>query len=496
MNLKERYDVCIIGAGIAGICAAYELSKKSKLSVLLIEQGKEILKRACPKISGKSKICLKCKQCSIMNGFGGAGSFSDGKYNITTEFGGWLSEYLSEEEVISLINYVDSINVSFGATTEVTDDSDVRIKAFRKKALEHDLHLLSAKVKHIGTENNYEILCKMYEYLKDKVDILCDTKVESFFKLSLSEKFNGLFIEDKNYELTLKSNSNGIELDTIGCKYLIVAPGRSGAEWFVNQCKEHGIALTNNQVDIGVRVELPAEVMEDLTDVLYEAKIKYVTKCHNDFVRTFCMNPYGYVVNESVDGLVTVNGHSYSDKSKGSKNTNFAILVSNTFTEPFKDPYTYGKNIAKFANLLGEDIIVQRFGDLMKGRRTTEDRMKKSFVKPTLKATPGDLGLVIPKRQLDDIIEMMQTLDKFVPGTANADTLLYGVEVKFYSAKPSLTSSLEIADERFEDLFAIGDGAGVTRGLSHAGASGIHVARVIIQRVEEYNKRMRGILNL
>lgn len=470
-NKLKEYDVCIIGAGIAGICAAYELSKKSNLSVLLIEQGKEILKRKCPKISGKSKVCLKCKQCSIMNGFGGAGSFSDGKYNITTEFGGWLSDYLSDEEVIKLINYVDEINVSFGAPTEITDDTDVRAKAFKKKALEYDLHLLSAKVKHIGTENNYKILAKMYEELKNKVDIWCNTKVEGFYS------------NDKNYFVYLKGSETQVK-----CKYLIAAPGRSGAEWFAEECKHHGIALTNNQVDIGVRVELPAEVMEDLTDVLYEAKIKYLTKCHNDFVRTFCMNPYGYVVNESVDGLVTVNGHSYFDKSKGSKNTNFAILVSNTFTEPFKDPYTYGKSIARFANLLGGDIIVQRFGDLMEGRRTTEERLKKSFVKPTLKATPGDLGLVIPKRQLDNIIEMMQTLDKFVPGTANFDTLLYGVEVKFYSAKPNLTSSLEIDDSRFENMFAIGDGAGVTRGLSQAGASGIHVARVIINR-QPHNKK-------
>lgn len=468
---EKQYDVCIIGGGLAGICAAYELNKITNLSVALIEQGKEILKRECPKIAGKSKVCLKCPQCSIMNGFGGAGGFSDGKYNITTEFGGWLDDYLDEEKVIDLINYVDEINVSFGAPNVITDDSDERIKVFKKKALEHDLHLLLAKVRHIGTENNYRILCEMYEYLKDKVDIYCNTKVTDFWPT-----------DDKNgYFVYLKEN----QIERIKCKYLIAAPGRSGAEWFAKNCKAHGIAMNNNQVDIGVRVELPAEVMEDLTDVLYEAKIKYVTKCHKDFVRTFCMNPYGYVVNESVDGLVTVNGHSYFDRSKGSKNTNFAILVSNSFTEPFNDPYAYGKSIARFANLLGGDIIVQRFGDLMEGRRTTEDKIKKSFVKPTLKATPGDLELVIPKRQLDDIIEMLQALDKFVPGTANCDTLLYGVEVKFYSAKPNLNSDLEIVDENFKNMFAIGDGAGVTRGLAQAGASGIHVARVIAKREEE-----------
>ncbi len=461
----SNYDVAIIGAGIAGICAAYELSDLTNLRTVLIEKGNTLDLRKCP-IKDTTKKCFNCDKCSIMTGFGGAGGFSDGKYNITTEFGGWLSDYIKEEDVLSLINYVDSINVKFGATKQVYSTNNKKARDFSKKALQHGLHLLNAKVKHLGTEENFKILGRIYDYLKSKIDIKCNLCVLDIEVIKVEE--------ENIYELKLSNN------ETIRCKYLIVAPGRSGAEWFANQCKKLGLELSNNQVDIGVRVELPNEIFEDITNSVYEAKLKYLTKGHGNFVRTFCMNPSGYVVTENTDGIMTVNGHSYKEERLGSNNTNFAILVSTKFTEPFKDPYQYGKRIASFSNLLGNGIIVQRFGDLKIGKRSTVSRMQKCFTKPTLKsATPGDLGYVIPKNQLDDVIEMIEALDKIIPGTANDDTLLYGVEVKFYSSRPHLSSTLET---EYKNMFAIGDGAGITRGLSQAGASGILVAREIAKR--------------
>lgn len=463
----QKFDVAIVGAGIAGYMAAYELAKNTKLSIVLLEQGNNIENRQCPMILKKTK-CLNCKECSIMKGFGGAGNFSDGKYNITTEFGGWLNDYIPDEEVLELIKYVDSINVSLGATTRTFSTYTSVAKEIKKKALHYDLHLQQAIVKHLGTEKNFELLNRMYKILSnraynDKVSVLCNTKVN---EISVSDEYS-LKLEDGSF---------------INCKYLIVAPGRSGAEWFANECRKLNIPLINNQVDIGVRVELPSEVFEEITDSVYEAKLKYRTKKYGDIVRTFCMNPYGYVVAENLDGLLTVNGHSYASDLLRSKNTNFAILVSNKFTEPFNSPYQYGKSIASFSNLLGNGVLIQRFGDLINGRRTTHHRLSQSFTKPTLKAAePGDLSLVLPKRHLDNIIEMLYALDKLVPGVANDDTLLYGVEVKFYSSKPELSNCLET---RYKNFFAIGDGAGVTRGLSQAGASGILVAREIIKRIE------------
>lgn len=458
--MEEKYDVAIIGAGIAGIMSAYELATKSKLKVLVIEEGNSIYKRKCPMIENKNIKCVNCKSCSIMRGFGGAGNFSDGKYNFTTEFGGWLNDYISDQEARKLIDYVDNINMKFGATDVTYSTKTKEAKAIEKKAIENDLHLLHAKVKHLGTENNIEILKKIFEYLNEKVTIICNTKVEN------------IEISDNKYILDTKKGK-------IESKYLIVAPGRAGAEWFSNQCKKLKISLLNNQVDIGVRVELPYTVFEDITEAIYEAKLVYRTKQYGDKVRTFCMNPYGHVVTENVDGIMTVNGHSYTDEKLRSNNTNFALLVSNKFTEPFDDPYQYGKRIASFSNLLGNGVLVQRFGDLISGRRTNESRLAKSFVKPTLNATPGDLSLVLPKRHLDNIIEMIYALDKVAPGTANSDTLLYGVEVKFYSARPKLNEKLET---EYENMYAIGDGAGITRGLAQAGASGIYVARNIMEK--------------
>ena len=461
--MNKNYDVVIIGAGISGIFAGYELTKLNpKLKVLMLEQGHDIFKRNCPTIGNKIKDCVKCKTCDIMRGFGGAGAFSDGKFNFTTEFGGWLNDYLPDDEVMKLIDYVDKVNMEFGATDEVFSTYSAEAKAIEKRALENDLHLLQASVKHLGTENNLEILKRLYSYLTERLEMRCNTQVKQISQ------------HNEAYIVTL---SDGTELQ---CKYLIAAPGRSGAEWFSQQCKDLNLNLINNQVDIGVRVELPAKVFEHITDVVYESKLLYRTKQYGDIVRTFCMNPYGHVVSENVDGIITVNGHSYTDPSLRSENTNFALLVSNRFTQPFNEPYQYGKRIASLSNMLGGGVLVQRFGDLIKGARTNAHRLGQSFTHPTLKATPGDLSLVLTKRHLDNIIEMIYALDKIAPGTANYDTLLYGVEVKFYSSRLELTSQLET---KLTNMFAIGDGAGVTRGLSQASASGVLVARTIVDRI-------------
>ncbi len=456
--MKKQYDVIIVGGGPAAIFAAYEFKLKSpNLSVAIFEKGHEVAKRSCPLASKKVNQCLRCDPCDIMRGFGGAGAFSDGKYNFTTEFGGWLTDYVDKDLVMDLIDYVDQLNCRHGAPGEYFSTKNCNIG---REALKYDLHLLNAKVRHLGTENNLEIISEIYKYLKESVDIFCDTQVTSFYK-------DG----DTFYVETID--------DTFECKYLVVAPGRAGAEWFTEECKKLGLKMVNNQVDVGVRVEVPAAVFKHITDEVYEAKLMYRSKKYNDLIRTFCMNPYGYVVAENTDGIITVNGHSYADPALQSENTNFALLVSNRFTEPFTEPHKYGKRIASFSNMLGGGVLVQRFGDLIKGRRTNERRMEKSFTKPTLSATPGDLSLVLPKRQLDDIIEMIYALDKVAPGMANDDTLLYGVEVKFYSSRLELSEKLETT---IPNLFAIGDGAGITRGLAQASASGVYVAREIAAR--------------
>jgi hypothetical protein len=458
----------VIGGGLAGIFAGYELvSQRPDLRIALLEQGVAIDKRSCPIIDKKTDHCINCRTCAIMRGFGGAGAYSDGKFNFTAQFGGWLNDYLPDQDVISLIEYVDRVNQRFGATDVYYSTDTAAADLIRRKAIGLDLHLLDARCKHLGTERNREILAAQAAYLNERLDLLCETQVTDIER----DPAGTYHVQTSRGDYT--------------CQYLIAAPGRSGAEWFSEQCRRLGLNLINNQVDIGVRVELPAIVFKEITDAVYEAKLHYRTKRYKDSVRTFCMNPYGYVVTENTDGILTVNGHSYTDPALRSENTNFALLVSNSFTSPFREPYKYGKRIASLSNMLGGGVLLQRFGDLIDGRRTNEHRLSQSFVTPTLDATPGDLSLVLPKRHLDNIIEMIMTLDKLAPGTANHDTLLYGVEVKFYSSRLELSNELET---RLPGFYAIGDGAGITRGLSQAGASGVIAARSILGRLPAIDK--------
>ena len=451
------YDVLIVGAGPGGIFSAWELAKKSALRVGVLELGRELEQRRCPIDGKKIKSCVKCPVCSIMSGFGGAGAFSDGKYNITNQFGGTLYEHVGKDEAIALMRYVDEINVSHGgAGTKLYSTADTKIK---RMCLENGLHLLDAQVRHLGTDINYVVLGKLYDELKERVDFRFNTAVERIERLE-----------------------DGFRLHTAGggsftAKKVIVSVGRSGSKWMESVCRDMEIPTLSNRVDIGVRVELPAEIFAHLTDELYESKIVYRTEKFEDLVRTFCMNPHGVVVNENTNGIVTVNGHSYEDPAKHTENTNFALLVSKHFSEPFKDSNGYGESIARLSNMLGGGVIVQRFGDLVRGRRSTVGRIRDSFVTPTLAATPGDLSLVIPKRILDGIIEMIHALDKIAPGTANDDTLLYGVEVKFYNMEVAIDDNLQTA---VPGLYVIGDCSGVTHSLSHASASGVHAARHIL----------------
>ena len=453
-----NFDVIIIGAGPGGIFAAYELMQRNpQLKVAIFEAGHPLNKRRCPIDGDKIKSCINCQSCSIMSGFGGAGAFSDGKYNITNDFGGTLYEYIGKKQALDLMKYVDDINLRYGGEgTKLYSTSGTRFKTI---CIQNDLHLLDASVRHLGTDINYVVLENLYAFLLDKVQFFFDTPVSSIEKT------------DNGYEIICKAGK-------FNCTNCIISAGRSGSKWMESICKSLDIPTKSNRVDIGVRVELPAAVFAHLTDELYESKIVYCTEKYGDRVRTFCMNPKGAVVNENTNGIITVNGHSYEDPSKQTENTNFALLVAKHFSDPFKDSNGYGESIARLSNMLGGGVIVQRFGDLIRGRRSTPNRIEEAFITPTLNATPGDLSLVLPKRILDGIIEMIYALDKVAPGTANDDTLLYGVEVKFYNMEVEVNERLE---SRHKGLYIIGDGSGITHSLSHASASGVHVARCITE---------------
>ena len=451
------YDVIIIGAGPGGIFSAYELTKLDpQLRVAVFEAGHPLSRRKCPIDGDKVKSCIGCKTCSIMSGFGGAGAFSDGKYNITNDFGGTLYAYIGKKKALELMHYVDEINLAYGGEgTRLYSTAGTR---FKKLCLQNDLHLLDAAVRHLGTDINNVVLENLYSALREKLDFFFDSPVET------------VEYHDPGYTVRTKDGA-------FHCRQCIISVGRSGSKWMESLCRSLEIPTNSNRVDLGVRVELPAEVFSHLTDELYESKIVYRTETYGDLVRTFCMNPKGAVVNENTNGIITVNGHSYEDPARQTENTNFALLVSKHFSEPFKDSNGYGESIARLSNMLGGGVIVQRFGDLIRGRRSTPKRMLDSFLTPTLDATPGDLSLVLPKRLLDGIIEMIYALDKIAPGTANDDTLLYGVEVKFYNMEVEVSPRLET---RYPGLYVIGDGSGITHSLSHASASGVFVAREII----------------
>ncbi|MBR1660087.1 MAG: FAD-dependent oxidoreductase [Oscillospiraceae bacterium] len=452
-----NYDVIIIGAGPGGIFSAYELTRlRPELSVAVFEAGHRLEQRHCPIDGDRVTACVGCKSCSIMSGFGGAGAFSDGKYNITNDFGGTLHEYIGKREAIGLMRYVDELNLRFGG--EGTHLYSTAGSRFRTVCIQNGLHLLDASVRHLGTDINYVVLENLYTYLKSRVDFHFDCAVDTV-----------KVMEDGSFELRCGE-------ETHHCRKCVISVGRSGSKWMEQVCRDIGLETKSNRVDLGVRVELPAEVFAHLTDELYESKIVYRTQKYGDLVRTFCMNPRGAVVNENTNGIVTVNGHSYEDPSKQTENTNFALLVAKHFSEPFQDSNGYGESIARLSNMLGGGVMVQRFGDLIQGRRSTPKRIEECFTVPTLKATPGDLSLALPKRLLVGIIEMIYALDKIAPGTANDDTLLYGVEVKFYNMEVAVDRHLET---KFPGLYVIGDGSGITHSLSHASASGIFVAREI-----------------
>lgn len=451
-----NYDVIIVGAGPGGIFTAYELLENdSNLKIAVFETGHSLEKRHCPIDGDKVKSCIKCKSCAIMNGFGGAGAFSDGKYNITNDFGGTLYEYIGKKKAMELMEYVDEINMKYGG--EGTKLYSTRGSKFDKLCMQNKLKLLNASVRHLGTDINYVVLENLYNLLKDKVEFYFDCPVE---RVEVLEQGYRVHIKDAFYD----------------CEKCVISVGRSGSKWMEKVCQELNIPTKSNRVDLGVRVELPAVIFSHLTDELYESKIVYRTEKFEDNVRTFCMNPHGIVVNENTNGIVTVNGHSYEDPALQTENTNFALLVAKHFSEPFKDSNGYGESIARLSNMLGGGVIVQRFGDLVRGRRSNSKRIEEGLVHPTLAATPGDLSLVLPKRILDGIIEMIYALDKIAPGTANDDTLLYGVEVKFYNMEVALDENLETC---YPGLYVIGDGSGVTHSLSHASASGVYVARQI-----------------
>jgi len=469
-NMKKNYDVIIVGAGPSGLMCAYELAEKNpNLTILLLDKGNDIYQRRCPILEKKISKCPVQKNgnvgclpyCSITNGFGGAGAYSDGKFNITSEYGGWMNEYLDDVTILNLIQYADSINLKFGAPKEITNPNTEKVKGIEKRGLAVGLKLLRGQVRHLGTEINLKVLKNIYEYLDKKIDMAYKTEVKN------------IIVEDRKIQGVILKNNESIKAD-----YTVITPGRDGSYWLSNLALEHNINMKSNHVDIGVRVETNNEIMEEINENLYEGKFIYRTQVGST-VRTFCSNPKGHVVIENHSGTMLANGHAYKDSSKGSKNTNFALLVSHKFTEPFNQPNEFAHGVSKLANMLSNGaIIVQRFGDLKRGRRSTVKRVEEGFVTPTLKeAIPGDLGLVLPYKTMKSIIEMIEALDHITPGVASEHTLLYGVEAKFYSARPEVNNKFE---SNIENLYFGGDGAGITRGLAQASANGIWIARDII----------------
>lgn len=475
----SQYDVIVVGAGPAGIFTCYELVLKApQLKVLLIEKGKDIYKRHCPILQKKIDKCppptltkenAGCMPaCSITNGFGGAGAYSDGKFNITTEFGGWMTDYLPPSEVLELITYVDAINLKHGATTVTTDPNTAAVKDIEKKGLGTGLKLLRSKVRHLGTEQNLEILKNIFEFLKQHIEMMFENEVTDILveKQQSRHLVKGVITKNKR---------------EIAARKVVIVPGRDGSQWLASVMKQHGFEMTNNQVDVGVRVETLDTIMEDVNEHLYEGKFIYRSSTGNS-VRTFCSNPSGHVVIENHSGIMLANGHAYKDKAMGSKNTNFALLVSHKFSYPFNKPTEYAKAISRLANDLSNgSVLIQKFGDIINGRRSTANRIEESYVEPTLiEAVPGNLCLVLPYNTMKSIIEMLEALDHVTPGLASEHTLLYGVEAKFYSSRPKLNKDFE---SEIEGLYAGGDGAGITRGLAQAGACGVHIARDIVAKL-------------
>ena len=461
MELKKQYDIAIIGGGIGGIMTAYRLTEqKPHLNVIILEKGHAIEKRICPIVAKKTQKCIKCTSCAIMEGMAGAGAFSDGKYVISTEYGGWLTEFLEPSVVIDYIEQADELLVKFGATTErFQPDNELK-----RLCLQHDLHMSQAQLKHLGTDSNFDTMKKMIEALQQRCSIATDAFVSDVNK------------NTKEMTVVFQGKQTTIKADTI-----IFAVGRAGSRFFSNWCSKNHIPLKNNQVDIGVRVELPAMIWEHFSKKIYEPKIWYRSKGYGDTTRMFCFNEKGNVVTENTDGVLTVNGHSYRDLERKTENSNFALLSTIRFTEPFKNPIEYARYVASLANLIsGGSVLVQRLGDLEMGRRSDEKRIAQCTTRPTMNAVAGDLSLCIPKRQLDNIVETLHALDTVAPGTANFDTLLYGIECKYYSARPN-TNDFEL--EGCPDIYAVGDGAGFTRSLSQAAAIGLYVADKLLKKI-------------
>ncbi|WP_066637912.1 NAD(P)/FAD-dependent oxidoreductase [Desulfolucanica intricata] len=475
----KKYDVIVVGAGPAGIFTSYELAIKAPgLKVLLIDKGRDIYKRSCPILQKKLVKCPPPNEkkavagcmptCSITNGFGGAGAYSDGKFNITTEYGGWMTEYLAPSKVLELIKYVDGINLKHGATSAISDPTTPAVKNIEKRGLGAGLKLLRAQVRHLGTEQNLRILVNIFEFLKKHIDMIFETEVEDL----LTRNNNG---QHSVYGIVTKDK------EEFYADKVVVVPGRDGSQWLSGVLKSRNLEMTNNQVDIGVRVETSDIIMEEINEHLYEGKFIFRTSV-GTMVRSFCSNPSGHVVIENHSGVMLANGHAYKDKKLGSNNTNFALLVSHKFSYPFDKPIEYAKAISKMANDLSNgSVLIQRYGDILKGRRSTEKRIKESFIEPTLKeAVPGNLGLVLPYTTMKSIIEMIEALDSVTPGIASKHTLLYGMEAKFYSSRPKLSDRFET---EIAGLYAGGDGAGITRGLAQAGACGVAIARDIIEKI-------------